>query len=68
MCFTLYHFRAIILSDTFDSQKDKNLKKDSAIAENLHRNKLLHLPDSNRFKVVIKVSGLFNGEDSVGIK
>ena len=63
LCWVIYHLRGTVLPGEFGNQK-----KDSASAESVNPNKLLPVADSNRFKVVIKVSGLFNGKDSVSIK
>ena len=63
LCCVLYYFRGIVLPDKFGNQKYDYHAKDST-----KPNKLLPMYDSNRFKVVIKVSGLFNGEDSVSVK
>ena len=66
--FMLYHFRDAFLPEKIDNLQNKYLNKDSAFAESLQPNKLVPLPDSSRFKVTIKVSGLFNGEDSVSVR
>lgn len=66
LCYMLYHFRASLFPGKFDGHNCV-LIKDSATV-NARLPKLLPGQDSNRFKVVIKVSGLFNGEDSVSVK
>ena len=58
--YMLYHFRSILLPGKLDSHA-LNIK-DSATP------KVLPGQDSSRIKVVIKVSGLFNGVDSVVVK
>ena len=58
--YMLYYFSSSLLPGKLDSHA-LNIK-DSASP------KVLPGQDSSRIKVVIKVSGLFNGEDSVSVR
>ena len=68
LCCVLYHFRGIVSSDKFGNHQRGYRNEDIATAEIVQQNKMLPVTESNCFKVVIKVSGLFNGEDSVSVK
>ena len=66
LCYLLYHFRSSYIPGMQDDRYKNS--KDSAITFKDSLPKLSSLQDSNRFKMVIKISGLFNREDSVVVK